>query len=181
MAAIGAIEVYSIPNGIKAGDAMLKAADLRLDYAGTVCAGKYVVVVSGGVAEVQAGVAAGVAEADRYLIDSFVIPHVSEQVITAISACGEVGDIRAVGVLELFSVCSCIAAADAAVKAANVQLIEVRLGRGLGGKSFMVFTGNVSDVQAAAQAARACPRADGMLSDCTVLASPHPDLVTALL
>ena len=181
MAAIGAVEIYSIPKGVLAGDAMLKAARVRLVYAGTVCAGKYVAVVSGGVAEVNAAVAAGIAEAGTYLIDSLTIPNVSGQVLTAVSACGDVGPVGAVGVIEMFSVCSCVAAADAAVKAANVRLIEVRLGRGLGGKSFMVFTGDISAVQAAAAAARACPRSEGMFSDCAVLPAPHPDLITALL
>ena len=45
--ALGAIEVQSIPKGIEAGDAMLKAAHVELISAGTVCAGKYVVVVAG--------------------------------------------------------------------------------------------------------------------------------------
>ena len=36
-----------------------------------------------------------------------------------------------------------------AVKAARVDLLEVRLGRGLGGKSFVLLTGEVAAVQAA--------------------------------
>jgi microcompartment protein CcmL/EutN len=181
MAAIGTVEILSIPKGILAGDAMLKSASVRLVYAGTVCAGKYVVVVSGGVAEVNASVLCGITAAGTGLIDSLVIPKVDEQVLRAASACGEVGNVAAIGVMELFSVCSCIAAADAAVKAAKVTLIEMRLGRGLGGKSFMLLTGDVSAVRAAVDAARACPQANGMISDCTVLPKPHPDLVTALL
>ena len=66
-------------------------------------------------------------------------------------------------------------------KAAQITLIELRLGRGLGGKSFVVYTGDVSATNAATGAARGCQQAKGMISDCTVLSSPHPDLVTALL
>ena len=181
MAAIGTVEIFSIPKGVRAGDAMLKAAGVRLVYAGTVCPGKYVVVVAGEVAAVNASVESGIEEAGAGLIDSLVIPHVSEQVLRAATAAGDVGEVEAVGVLEFFSVCSCVAASDAAVKAANVRLIEVRLGRGLGGKSFAVLTGDVSAVKAAVDAARECPQADGMFSDCAVLPSPHPDLITALL
>ena len=181
MTAIGVVEVFSIPKGVQAGDAMLKAADVQLVYAGTVCSGKYVVAVSGDVAAVRAGVESGVTEAGISLVDSLVIPNVSEQVLRATAAAGDVGEVEAVGVLELFSVCSCIASADAAVKAANVKLIEVRLGRGMGGKSFAVLTGDVSSVQAAIDSARSCPQAAGLFSDCTVLPSPHPDLITALL
>ena len=181
MAAIGAVEIQSIPKGIFAGDTMLKAANVRLVYASTVCAGKYVVIVSGEVAAVKSSVAAGIAQAGAGLIDSLVIPNVSEQVLRAAAACGDVGEVAAVGVLELFSVCSCIAAADAAVKSADVWLIEVRLGRGLGGKSFALLTGDVAAVKVAIDAARTCPEASGMVSDCAVLPSPHPNLVKALL
>jgi len=52
------IETNSIPAGIEAGDAMLKAADVSLASAQPVCAGKYIVIVSGGVAAVEAAVAA---------------------------------------------------------------------------------------------------------------------------
>ena len=181
MTAIAAVEIHSIPKGILAGDAMLKTSKVSLVYAGTVCSGKYVVVVSGDVAEVTAAVGVGKEEAGVSLIDSLIIPNVDEQVLQAAMACGEIGDVGAVGVLEFYSVCSCIAAADAAVKAANVKLIEVRLGRGLGGKSFAVLTGDVSSVKASCEAAKTCPEADGMFSDCAVIPSPHPDLVGALL
>ena len=181
MAAIGSVEIQSIPKGILAGDAMLKAANVRLVYAGTVCAGKYVVVVSGEVAAVNASVASGAAVAGTGLIDSLVIPNVNDQVLRAASACGEVGQVAAVGVMELFSVCACIAAADTAVKAARVTLIELRLGRGLGGKSFVILTGDISSVKSAVDAARVCPQAKGRVSDCAVLPSPHPELVKALL
>ena len=181
MNAIGSVEIYSIPKGVLSGDAMLKAANVQLLYAGTVCSGKYVVVVSGDVAEVNASVKAAETEAGVSLIDSLVIPNIDKQVLQAIVACGDVGDVGAVGVLEFFSVCSCIAGSDAAVKAAKVKLIEVRLGRGLGGKSFAILTGDVASVNAAVNAARSCPQVDGLFSDCTVIPSPHPELITALL
>ena len=181
MSAIGAVEIQSIPKGILAGDAMLKTAEVRLIYAGTVCAGKYVVVVSGEVAAVKAGVENGIAVGETFLIDSLVIPNVNEQVLRAASACGDVGEVDAVGVMELFSVCSCIAAADAAAKAARVTLIELRLGRGLGGKSFLIMTGDVAAVQAAIDAARKSPLVSGMVSDCVCIPAPHQDLIASLM
>lgn len=51
--------------------------------------------------------------------------------------------------METFSLASSISTADTAVKAANLELIEVRLGRGLGGKSFLMITGEVAAVEAA--------------------------------
>ena len=43
----------------------------------------------------------------------------------------------AVGVLEFYSVASAITAADVAAKAANITLIEVRIGYAIGGKGYV--------------------------------------------
>ena len=63
MNALGMIEVQSIPLGVNAGDAMLKAATVQLVTAQPVCAGKYIVIVTGEVSAVSESVAAGKAEA----------------------------------------------------------------------------------------------------------------------
>jgi microcompartment protein CcmL/EutN len=74
-----------------------------------------------------------------------------------------------------------VIAADACVKAAEVQLIEVRLGRGMGGKSFVLLTGDVAAVEAAVRAAESLEEAEGMMSKSVVIPSPHPDLIKSLL
>lgn len=179
--ALGAIEIISIPKGMEAADAMLKAANVQLVTAATACPGKYVVVVFGEVAEVNASVQAGKTVAKEKTIDSLVIPNVHEQVMPAIHACSSVDKVDAIGTEELFSVCGAIEAADAAAKAATVDLIEVRLARGLGGKSFFVLTGDVASVRAGIEAGRAVCERRGLVSDCVVIPSPHPELIKAIL
>ena len=56
MNALGMIEVQSIPLGVNAGDAMLKAATVQLVTAQPVCAGKYIVIVTGEVSAVSESV-----------------------------------------------------------------------------------------------------------------------------
>ena len=109
-----------------------------------------------------------------------VISHVHEQVPKAINACNEIGTVSAVGVMEAFSLCSAVVAADAAVKAADIRLIDIRLGRGLGGKSFITMTGEVAAVRAAVSAGEKVPEAQGMLSESVVIPSPHPDIIKSL-
>ena len=65
MTAIGVVETVSIPLGVLAGDQMVKTAQVELVTAQTVCAGKYIVVVSGEVAAVRSAVAAGIERARR--------------------------------------------------------------------------------------------------------------------
>lgn len=180
MNALGMIETNSIPIGINAGDAMLKAAAVSLVAAQPICAGKYIVLVTGEVAAVKESVEAGKEVAGSLLVDSMVISHVHEQVPKAINACNEIGKVAAVGVMEAFSLCTAVVVADAAVKAADVDLIDIRLGRGLGGKAFITLTGEVAAVRAAVAAGEKTPEAKGMLSQSVVIPSPHPDLIQSL-
>lgn len=180
MGAIGMNEVMSIPAGFLVCDAMLKAAEVELVSAGSVCAGKYYAVVSGGVAAVRASVEAGKEAAGGVLVDHLVIANVHEDVAPAIMACAGTENLSAIGVMETYSLCAAIYAADAAVKAADVRLLEVRLGRGLGGKSFIVLTGEVAAVKAAVEAAEALEETQGLMGQSVVIPSPHPDLLKTI-
>lgn len=180
MNALGMIETNSIPAGIEAGDSMMKAASVSLVTAQPVCAGKYIVIVSGDVAAVNASVAAGAETAGYVLVDSIVIPSVHGQVIEAMSACSDIGAPEALGIIETFSLSSAVICADAAVKAADVRLIEVRLGRGLGGKSFVILTGDVASVKSAIEAAKGLEEIQGMTAGTAVIPSPHPDILQAV-
>src|SRR5499426_2381063 len=130
---IGLIELSSIAAGFQVADAMLKAADVDLVLSRSICSGKYMVMVRGDVAAVEAAVSAGIAGTRFSVIDSFVIPNLHESVFPAIAGANKVEALEALGVVESFSVASLIEGADAAVKAANVQLIEIRLAMALGG------------------------------------------------
>ena len=127
MNALGMIEVQSIPLGVNAGDAMLKAATVQLVSAQPVCAGKYIVIVTGEVSAVSESVAAGKAEAGQRLIDSMVISHVHEQVPRAINACNEIGEVAAIGVMEAYSLCAAVVAADAAVNLFLPHVEDLRI------------------------------------------------------
>ncbi len=178
--ALGMVETNCIAKGIEAADAMLKAADVSLLSSQTACAGKYVVLVSGDVAAVEASVEAGAASAEETLVDSMVIPNLDAQVLQAVSACSEPKNFESLGIIETFSLVSALLCADAAVKAADVALIEIRLGRGLGGKSFVTLTGGVAAVRHAVEAAKADKEVKGMVMRTVVIPSPHPDLKRAV-
>jgi len=179
--AIGMVEYNNIPAGILAADTMLKAADVKLLTAQPVCAGKYAVVVGGDVAPVRASVEAAASVMPEKLVDSMVIPSVDPQVMTAINACSEIESVGAIGIIETFSLVSSILAADAAVKAANVRLIEIRLGRGLGGKSFVILTGLVAAVEAAVRVGAGLEEVQGLITSSVVIPSPAKELIGSLL
>ncbi len=180
MRALGMIELTSVPRGFVVADEMLKAADVELITAQAVCAGKYIVIIGGSVAAINSSVEAGGKIAEEKLIDSIVIANVHEGVFGALTASTDVADINALGIIETFSLCTAVIAADAMIKSADVELIEVRLGRGLGGKSFITLTGDVAAVNSAVEVACGLEEAQGLISGCEVIASPHPDLFEAI-
>ena len=75
---LGLIELSSIAAGFAVTDAMLKAADVELVLARTICSGKYMVLVRGNVGDVEAAVRAGQTTGDFSLVDTFIIPNVHE-------------------------------------------------------------------------------------------------------
>ena len=87
---IGLIEVSSIATGYLAQVAMLKAADVQLLLARTICSGKYLVVIGGDVAAVSAAVDAGAVRCNGSLIEKRVITHVHPDVFPAIGLSVEV-------------------------------------------------------------------------------------------
>jgi microcompartment protein CcmL/EutN len=178
---IGLIELTSIASGYLSCDAMLKAADVEVMLSRSICSGKYMVMVRGDVAAVQAAVAAGISGARFSVIDSFVIPNLHEAVFPAISGASKVEALEALGIVESFSVASLIEGADAAVKTANVQLIEIRLAMALGGKAFVTMTGDVAAVQSAVDAAAQVVGQKGMLVNKVVIPHPRPELLNEMI
>src|SRR5690606_27679850 len=89
----------------------------------------------------------------------------------------QIADFEAMGILESFSVASLIEGADAAVKAADVTLMEVRLAMALGGKAFATMTGDVAAVQAAVDAGAAVIAAKGLLVNKVVIPRPRKELL----
>jgi len=176
MEAIGLVELNSIAAGMFVADAMLKASDVQLLVNRSICSGKYMVMVGGAVADVRASVDAGVAEGAGSIIDSMVIANIHPAVFTAIAGTSPAQNLAALGVIESFSVASLIEAADAAVKAAEVELLEIRLAMALGGKAFVTMTGEVADVRAAVETGADVIIAKGLLVNKVVIPAPRREL-----
>jgi microcompartment protein CcmL/EutN len=173
---IGMIELSSVAAGFAVADAMLKAGNVRLLLSRSICSGKYMVLIGGETAAVQSAIEAGGEAAGGCLIDSIVIANIHPDVFTALGRTQTPETNGALGVLESFNVATLIRAADAAAKAAAVQLLEVRLAMALGGKAFFTMTGDVGSVQSALAAGRAVIAEAGMLVNAVLISRPHPDV-----
>lgn len=178
--AIGLVELNSIAKGIESADIMEKTADVSILLSKTTCPGKYITLIGGDVSSVEQSVRAGIELGDGAVIDSFVIPNVHPTIIPAISGTTEITVFKAIGVIETFSVAALIEAADAAVKAAEVEPIRIHLAYGIGGKSYTVLTGEVAAVKAAVATGSQVASDKGLLVQNIVIPHPGKQLLTQL-
>ena len=172
--AVGMIEFNSIAAGIEASDRMVKAAQVEPLFMKTVCPGKFMTAVYSEVASVRAAVDAGLACAEGSVVDHFVIPNISPAVIPAMACAVEAVRGDALGIIETFTAASSIVAA---VKAANVALVEVRIALGLGGKAFSLLSGDVASVEQAVEAGARAASELGLLVRKVVIPGVAPELL----
>ncbi|MCG8531760.1 MAG: BMC domain-containing protein [Desulfovibrionales bacterium] len=178
---IGMVEFTSISRGIYAVDQMVKTAEVEIVTATTTCPGKYFAIVTGDVASVNNSVEIGEEYAGEYLVDSLVIPSVAQEVFPAIAGGTMPDHMNAVGIVEAFALAPMVVAADTVLKSVDVEAIELRLGSGLGGKSFFTFTGDVAAVDAGVAAAKNALMLKGLLVNAEVIPSPSPKVLATLL
>lgn len=176
--AIGMVELNSIAKGIETCDYMVKAAQVELIRSSTVCPGKYLILIAGDTGDVRASMKEGKKRGGECVVDTLLLPNVHPQLIPAISMATQPPKLGAVGVLEFYSVASAITAADVAAKAANITLIEVRIGYAIGGKGYVTLTGDVGAVRAAVAAAT---RDAQLLVGTTVIPRPAQQVFDSLL
>ena len=174
--AIGVIELKSIPKGVEATDAALKSAGVELVAAHPSCPGKYEIVLTGSISNVTAAVSHVQSRFDGYIIDSSVMGRIDEQVIKALFGTQTGEKKGSLGLIETFSAATTIKAADIAVKTARVEIFDLRVSRGMGGKGVVMLTGEVGDVTAAVEAGSNYASQSGQLSSNAVIAAPHEGL-----
>jgi microcompartment protein CcmL/EutN len=147
--AVCVLELSSIAKGIAAGDAMVKRAPLQVLRAGTVHPGKYLVLVGGLTADVEEAMRAGREVAGDALVDLVYLPDVHPDVVASVAGARREGTGEALGVIETTTVAATVDAADAGVKGARVTIRDLRLADDLGGKAYVLFGGEVAEVEAA--------------------------------
>ena len=179
--AIGMVEYKTVSSGVMAADVMVKTAEVSIIEAQTVCPGKYIAVISGDLSAVKAAVEAAKMNCAVHLINSFILGNPHDSIFPAIYGATDVGKISALGILETYDASWIIVAADFAAKTAIVELIELRIARGMCGKSYMMLTGEVAAVEAAIEKARNTIGEEGMYLDSSVIAHPDEKICQTIL
>lgn len=173
---VGILELRSIAQGVKASDDALKSAGVRLISAQPICPGKFELIVTGELSQVDAVMGKIRLDYADNLVDSVQLGRIDPNVVKAMLGAQPEAAHGAIGTIETFTVASAILAADSAVKAANVEILELRTARGMGGKGVVMLTGEVADVTAAVEVGAQYAKEQGLLVSSTVIGSPHGDL-----
>lgn len=178
--ALGVLEISSIARGVVVADAALKRSPALLLASRAVSGGKHLIMLEGGVAEVEEAMIAGLAAANTLLVDRVELAQADAQVWPMLGAPVTPPDwtadeaSEAVAIVETRTVCAAIAAADAACKVADVTVRDVRFAVDLAGKAYFTLTGALDAIEAADEAARAA--AGDRLVELERIARPSPEL-----
>lgn len=178
--ALGVLEIKTIARGVVVADAALKRAPAVLLSSRAVSGGKHLVMLEGGVAEVEEAMTAGKLAAGEHLLDRVELAAADDQVWPMLGAPVAPPDwtddpgAEAVVIIETSTVCAAIAAADAACKVSHVTVRDVRFAVDLAGKAYFTLTGTLDAIESAAHAAREA--ADQRLVGAEIIAQPSPDL-----
>jgi microcompartment protein CcmL/EutN len=175
--ALAIVEFDSIAHGIAAGDAMAKRAPLDVLYAGTIHPGRYLLLAGGGTAEVAEAIDAATATAGGSLLGCTFLPDVHPEVVAALGGArhhGEGGE--ALGIIETRTVATVIRAADAGIKHADVTVRELRVADELGGKGYVLFGGELTEVEAAIEEGLARIATSDHPVTHVIIARLHPEM-----
>ncbi|ACY18288.1 BMC domain-containing protein [Haliangium ochraceum] len=179
--ALGVLELTSIARGITVADAALKRAPSLLLMSRPVSSGKHLLMMRGQVAEVEESMIAAreiAGAGSGALLDELELPYAHEQLWRFLDAPVVADaweeDTESVIIVETATVCAAIDSADAALKTAPVVLRDMRLAIGIAGKAFFTLTGELADVEAAAEVVR--ERCGARLLELACIARPVDEL-----
>ncbi|MED5372145.1 MAG: BMC domain-containing protein [Myxococcota bacterium] len=181
MDAIGLLELRSLARGYRALDALVKRSPVTVLEANLVEPGHFLILVAGGVAEVNEAMTAGLEVAGDLLVDSLELPMVHPKLLPGLAGTQSLdADPDTLGIVETRSVAAALLACDRVLKEAYVELCGLRITPGLGGRGYFVVVGEQHDVESAMETAQAAVER-GLIHETQVVPRPHPDFVAQVL
>jgi microcompartment protein CcmL/EutN len=169
--AIGLVELSCIHKGFEVLDKMVKAASVEKILARTICSGKYIILVRGELADVEAALCAGKEAAEYGIVNALVIPNVDEALFPALAGTTAFdGPMAPDGMLvvETFSVASCIK-------------VRVHVAMAVGGKGYFVATGNIDALKSSLGPVLDFLKDEGSLVGYSLITQPGEELLREIV
>ena len=155
--ALAMLDVGDVPPALLALDALAKEAHVEVVARGTIQPGRYAILFAGEVEAVERAFYKAHSACRASLCDQVLLPHAEERLVPAIVDAAmqwpAPGD--TLGVIQLGFLPTLLRAVDVALKGALVELVQLRLGDGLGGRGIALLWGETHDVEAALELAEA--------------------------
>ncbi|MBI3556908.1 MAG: BMC domain-containing protein [Deltaproteobacteria bacterium] len=176
--AISVLEFTSITRGLFVVDVVAKKADVKVLLAEPVSHGKFILLFTGGVGEVEESYAAALDASGDFLVENILIAQVTRELGPAIGGESSAPFANhAVGMLESTSIAAAVEAADRVMKTAPLNLNRFRMGKGIGGKSYFIFSGMLEDVQAGIEVGVEQLESYGALIGSELIARPNAEFL----
>jgi microcompartment protein CcmL/EutN len=170
------IEMSDLAVGFASLDALVKEAPVTVIRAGTVQHGHWLVAFAGDVHPVELSFARAVERAGTTVLDLVLLadaePRILPSLAEGITREAPPGD--ALGVVQTSSSPTLLRSVDIALKGARVELVELRVAEGLGGRGLALLWGHQHDVEAAIEHAQEA-FVRGQPEGCSAVVIPNAD------
>jgi microcompartment protein CcmL/EutN len=173
---LAVVEFKSIARGIFTTDAMLKAADVDLVLATSLCPGKYLTIVKGETSAIESSLKIADEIGGRHVFSSEAINAISIKVIDAINGKLQSSTDGAIAIIESMQMANLIHSADEVVDAVQIEFVDFRLSRGCGVNGFYIFSGELSSVKEGAKVASQYLMEMGALLAFRVISGPDNEV-----
>jgi microcompartment protein CcmL/EutN len=177
------IEISDLAAGYASLDALVKEAPVVVVGAGTVQQGHWLVAFAGDVHPVELSFARAIHRAGPTILDAVLLPDAEPRILPALSTGkirppsaqrGAIAEGDALGVVQTSTSPTLLRSIDAALKGANVGLVELRAAEGLAGRALALLWGAQPDVEAAIELAIGA-FARGRPEGCSTVVIPNAD------
>lgn len=180
--ALALVEVDSVARGLRCLDALVKRAPVSVLEANLIEPGRFLLLFTGGVAEVDESYAEAIAAGEGCVVDRLFLANAHRGVLSGLRGHQDLrsaDEMDTLGVVEGRRVASTLQAVDRSLKDAHVSLAGLRVAGGLGGRAYYVVFGAQHDVEAALDVGATALGEN--LHRVERIARPHPDMVRWLL
>lgn len=178
--AICVFEISSLALGYTLIDKAVKKAPVKILEGSALTPGKFFILLNGDEASIDEArneILTCARSASGSILDEVFIPQLHADILPAAYAQIQQAVTESLGLIETSTIASGFISADAVAKSSDVKLIDLRLARGIGGKSLYFFTGPLQDVQAGVETAQSILSDRGTLLRAEVIARPHEDFL----
>ncbi len=176
--ALAFFEIDGMPRTIRAHDAALKRAPVRVYACAPISPGKALLLFGGDIASVEESADQVREIAASRLIDELLLPGIHPAVVTALTGERKKRSNEALAIVEVKTLATTLLAADAAVKVADVSIGRLHLGSGFDGKGYFTLWGHLYDVEAALESVITI--GGERILDAEIIPAPHDELEDSL-